>query len=303
MEQENKNYQKALEYHIKFHQNREFVINTESKARMSSLEAVWQVEIAKRETKILQEKNKQINKTNKLIKRKNEELDTFVYRVSHDLRGPISSLLGLHTIVKLDVKDTTALTYFDLYKEQITRLNSIILDLIELTRVRGWELKKTNIDFEKMVSECMSSFKYFPTYNKIDFQLEIQKDLQLLSDKSLMNTIIQNLLENAIKYSDTEKEAPYVAVVIQENRITKAISISVRDNGIGIDKEHQKKIFDMFFRVSNKVQGSGLGMYILKNAIDKLDGKIKLTSQPRVGSEFEVLIPIQPQKKQLNKTL
>ena len=118
-----------------------------------------------------------------------------------------------------------------------------------------------------------------------------------------MNTIIQNLLENAIKYSDTEKEAPYVAVVIQENRITKAISISVRDNGIGIDKEHQKKIFDMFFRVSNKVQGSGLGMYILKNAIDKLDGKIKLTSQPRVGSEFEVLIPIQPQKKQLNKTL
>lgn len=274
----------ALNYHIQYHEHKESVINSETSGRIKSLEAMWKADNMEREANIQMEKNVAIEK-------KNAELDTFVYRVSHDLRGPISSLLGLYTVVKMDIEDEKSLEYFEIYQEQISRLNIIIIDLIELTKVKDWALKKVGIDFDKMVNECISSFNYLPNFEHMVFDINIQKNLNIKSDRSLMNTLLQNLIENGIKYSKAEGNG---TLCIDINLVDeeKLLSIVIEDDGIGIAEEHKERIFEMFFRANSDVQGSGLGMYILKNAVDKLEGAIDLQTQLGKGSRFEILLPL-----------
>lgn len=272
----------ALKYHIAYHQNRKSVIESDTNDKLKGMEAVWRTETLEREANLQKRKNKEISK-------KNAELDKFVYRVSHDLRGPISSLIGLYNIVKKEITDKDSIYYFDLYNRQINRLNNIIIDLIELTRVREWQVQKDRIDFQQIVDDCLSAFNYLPNYDKISFNLNIDDDLDFHSDKSLINTIIQNLIENGIKYSKSEE--PFLNIdIIRDNEDN--LIIEVADNGIGIDEQYHEKIFDMFFRASEEVSGTGLGMYILSNAVDKLHGKIVLKSELGKGSSFKIVIPI-----------
>lgn len=280
-----KDEKKALRYHIQYHNNQQSVINSESSGKIKSLEAIWKAETLEREAKIQMEKNA-------VIEKKNAELDTFVYRVSHDLRGPISSLLGLYNVVGMDVEDKKALGYFDIYHQQITRLNNIIIDLIELTKVRDWEIKSVEIDFDQMVGDCIRSFNFMPNFEKIRFDIAIQNNMKIQSDRSLMNTVIQNLVENSIKYSKKDGN-PVVGISIRRLESDNTLRIKVQDNGIGIDEQDQERIFEMFYRANDDVQGSGLGMYILKNAVEKLEGEVKLESQLGKGSTFEIKIPIQ----------
>lgn len=272
----------ALKYHIEYHKSRKEVIEKDTSDKLKGMEAIWRTQTLEREAKIQIEKNSE-------IKKKNAELDNFVYRVSHDLRGPISSLIGLYNIVKKEIKDQDSLYYFDLYNRQINRLNYIIIDLIELTKVKDWQVQKSKIDFKVIVDDCLSAFNYLPNYSKINFIINIDEQLDFQSDKSLLNTIVQNLIENGIKYSKSEN--PYLKIDIQEVSKGENLCIKVSDNGIGIDKKYQKKIFDMFFRACEEVTGTGLGMYILDNAVEKLNGKIKLKSELGVGSTFEITIP------------
>ncbi len=272
----------ALKHHISYHKARKSVMEKGSNDKLRGMEAIWRTETLEREAKIQKEKNEE-------IKKKNKELDNFVYRVSHDLRGPISSLIGLYNIVKKEISDESSLYYFELYNRQITRLNGIIIDLIELTKVKDWQVQKSKIDFTQIVNDCLSAFTYLPNYDKILFNINIDKDLAFSSDKSLINTIIQNLLENGIKYS-TEK-SPYLNINVHLVDNGKSLLIKVADNGIGIDEIYHEKIFDMFFRACEEVTGTGLGMYILANAVAKLDGKIVLESKLGEGSSFEITVP------------
>jgi len=270
----------ALKYHIAYHKNRKSVIEKDSSDKLKGMEAIWRAETLERETEIQKTKNAEISK-------KNTELDNFVYRVSHDLRGPISSLIGLYNIVKKEITDELSIYYFDLYNRQINRLNNIIIDLIELTKVKDWHVQKDKIDFIQIVDDCLSSFNYLPKYAKVDIQLNIDEKINFLSDKSLVNTIIQNLIENGIKYARNEK--PFLKIDIQKE--DENLSIKVSDNGIGIDEIYHKKIFDMFFRACEEVSGTGLGMYILSKAIEKLEGNVQLESKLGVGSTFKITIP------------
>jgi signal transduction histidine kinase len=272
----------ALKYHIAYHQNRKEVIEKDTSDKLKGMEAIWRTETLEREANLQKIKNEEISK-------KNAELDKFVYRVSHDLRGPISSLIGLYSIVKKKITDKDSMYYFDLYNRQINRLNAIIIALIEMTRVRELQVRKDKIDFMKIVDDCLFSFNCLPNYDKISFDININRNLEFYSDKSLMNTIIQNLIENGIKYSSNEK--PYLKIEIVSDGVGNLV-IEVSDNGIGIDEQYHEKIFDMFFRASEEVSGTGLGMYILSDAVDKLHGKIVVESELGKGSNFKIVIPI-----------
>lgn len=278
------NESEALAHHIKFHDYKEQVINSEARSKMKSLESMWKMESLESEARIQRENNL-------IVEKKNEELDKFSSRVSHDLRGPISSLMGLHEVVKAEIEDDTALKYFELYHHRITRINQTIIDLLELSKVRDWQMSKTIIDFEDMVSECIDSFSYLPGFSKISFDIEIEKELKIQSDRSLMNTIIQNLLENSIKYARPDIDHPFVKVLIKQTA-EDYMCVIVEDNGIGIDAKYQEKVFDMFYRANDDVQGSGLGMYILKSAVEKLEGEVSLVSKVNEGTKFVILLPI-----------
>ena len=122
--------------------------------------------------------------------------------------------------------------------------------------------------------------------------IEIKKEIELIeliSEWAIINTILQNLIENAIKYSKKENE-PFVDIKIFIDR--QYIVIRVEDNGQGIPEQHQSNIFDMFFRANDKTQGSGLGLYILKRAVERLHGSIDVKSTLHIGSIFTVKLPV-----------
>ena len=266
-----------LEQHLVF---KDKVINKETKNVIQSIKSISEMEMLEREAHWQKEKKEE-------VELKNAELDTFVYKVSHDLRGPISSLLGLHQIVKIEIEDENSLHYFDLYHSQIQRLHGILMDFINLTQIREKKIEPVKIHFSKMIDECINAHRYYDNFEQISFDINID-NLDFKSDRSTINTIVQNLIENAIKYARNDV-SPIVHIKVYKRN--KQLHIEVNDNGIGINESYQQRIFEMFFRANDKVQGSGLGLYILKNAVEKLDGDVQFKSKLNEGSQFKVSIP------------
>ncbi len=223
----------------------------------------------------------------KLIEEKNSELDAFFYRISHDLKGPINTLLGLTNIARHDVADPKAQQYLQQQLIQVERLSNIITGLINLTKLTDGELKKVPINFDPLVRECVSSFNGYENFDNIQFLINIDSGLEYKSEWTLLNAILQNLIENAIKYARPDK--PFVRIGI--SKLTDGISIEVSDNGQGISADQHDKIFDMFYRATQNAQGSGLGLYILKRSVHRLKGTIEVRSQIGEGSTFFVHLP------------
>ncbi len=257
------------------------VITNETYKIIKSYDAILKIEALEHETLLQKERND-------IIEKKNEELDSFFYRVSHDLKGPISSLLGLHSLVQFDIKDKPALKLFDMYNAQVVRMNNIIMGLINLTEIKNTEELKSKIDFEKLVDECVHSSHYLDQSSRVIIKKDIEI-FEFISEWAIINTILQNLIENAIKYSKKENES-FVDIKISVDR--QGIVIRVEDNGQGIAEQHQGSIFDMFFRANDKTQGSGLGLYILKRAVERLHGSIDVKSTLHIGSIFTVKLPV-----------
>ena len=148
------------------------------------------------------------------------------------------------------------------------------------------------------MDEISANLKYMASNNQrqVALNYKISETGILVSDKGRINILLNNLISNAIRYQNPEVLNPIVDVEI--NMSDTSTGIIVKDNGIGIDKENQIKIFDMFFRVAENSVGSGLGLYLVKEIVDKLEGKINLDSEIGVGTKFSVVIP--NSYKQLN---
>ncbi|NOS93570.1 MAG: tetratricopeptide repeat-containing sensor histidine kinase [Cyclobacteriaceae bacterium] len=274
------NTQLALGYLENYFLQKEEVINNENYNIIKSYEALSKIESLEREAKAQKEKSE-------IVEKKNAELDSFFYRVSHDLKGPISSLLGLYNVVKLDIQEPKSLAIFDMYHSQAVRMNDIVIGLINLTEIKNTEKLKTKINFEKLVNECIDSCRYLTNFSRVKFEKSISV-YDFLSEWAIINTILQNLIENAIKYSRSNVESLIKISVFKDDG---HVIIHVEDNGQGIPPEHQSNIFNMFYRATEKNHGSGLGLYILKRAVERMQGDIDFVSVPNQGSAFEVRIP------------
>lgn len=286
VERQKGNPEKSLEYFKLYHEYKEKVLNTESIGKVKNMEVIMNARALEREAALQKEKNA-------IIERKNAELDSFVYRVSHDLKGPLSSLLGLQNVVLQDITDKASLKYFDLYHQQANRLNDMVVDLIDLTRIKDKELDLTLIDFNTLVNKCIDSFTYLDNFAGAEFDIKIEEDIQFYSDKGIINTIAQNLIENAIKYSKPE-ETNKIEISVYTNK--DMLSIKVSDAGIGISDALRPKIFDMFFRANQIQPGTGLGLFILKKAVDKLGGDTNVESKRGIGTKFTICLPLTDRK-------
>jgi signal transduction histidine kinase len=167
-------------------------------------------------------------------------------------------------------------------------MNNIVMGLINLTEIKNTRELKAKIDFEKLVDECVHSCHYLDQSSIITIKKDIEP-IEFYSEWAIINSILQNLIENAIKYSRKEAE-PFVDISIRTDGDD--IVIVVKDNGQGIPENHLPLIFDMFYRANDKVKGSGLGLYILKRAVERLRGTIDVKSTLHAGSVFTVKLPI-----------
>ena len=277
------NFELALKYLTQYLQEKESVINGRTAKVIEGYSSLNKMEKLEQELKVQKAKSA-------LEAQKNIELDSFFYRVSHDLKGPISSMSSLGYLAKHDVSDEKALSYIDEYDKNVSRLNNILSELLNLARISYNSDNKEPINFGKLINECITSYKFLDNYDKINFQIKIE-EVAFKSKWSLVNSILQNLIENAIKYLRVEENEPTISIDVTSSDKSELL-ITIKDNGIGMSEEDVKKVFKMFFRANRKVEGTGLGLHIVKRAVDQLNGRIDVESKLNKGTTFNVWLPL-----------
>ena len=241
-------------------------------------------------TKNLEEMTREIQGVNEALKKTNAELDTFVYSTSHDLRSPLMSVLGLVGIARKDEKAENRELYYKMIEERIHALDISIKNIIDYSRNSRIDVAKEPIDFDHLIDDVVNSLAHMENADKITFQKTVEVAPVIFHDKKRIEAVLNNLVANAIKYHDVTKEAPRIEVIV--SAADELLKISVKDNGTGIDPAYQQKIFTMFFRASERSKGSGLGLFIVKETVSKMGGKIELDSVPGLGSCFTIELPL-----------
>jgi PAS domain S-box-containing protein len=244
-------------------------------------------------TKDLVDKEQRLEIQNEELHKTNSELDRFVYSTSHDLRAPLKSMLGLIGIVKRseEPSNTDQMTRLEMLNDSVVRLDSFIEDILNYSRNTRIDVVKEEINFEEIIEEIIISHKFMEGVNELKPLVEIDQKEKFISDKKRIIVIFNNIISNAIKYKDTSKEESFVSISVECD--SEKAMITIKDNGIGIAEEKQEKVFDMFYRATKLSTGSGLGMYIVKETLEKLGGSITLESGLNRGTKFSIQIPNQ----------
>ncbi len=225
------------------------------------------------------------------LKRTNFELDSFVYRASHDLRAPLRSVLGLINLIKIEKDDAQKVRFLALVEKSINKLDTFISDLTHFSRNTRMALQRAEIDFKAQIEECLENLRYMEKADRVEARVSLEQQAPFFSDPQRISIVLQNLISNAIKYQRTNVES-YVSIQVRTDE--HACTLVVADNGKGIEAEYLSRIFEMFFRASEDSYGSGLGLYITAQVIEKLGGKVNVVSHYGEGTRFEVSIPNRP---------
>ena len=238
---------------------------------------------------------KQLKEQNSELKKLNEELDNFVYRVSHDLRAPNSSILGLIDIILHHEQDPVKVReLLLLVRKSLLKQDHFIKDILDYSRNSRLEVKPEEINFRETFEEVAMELRNGYQKETIDLSIDIQQDRPFATDNSRLHIILNNLLSNSFKYLNPQEQESRVEVRVEVTE--KEAHITIEDNGIGIEKSRQEKVFDMFYRATDKKPGSGLGLYIVKEALLKLEGSVSLESEIGEGTKVEIQIPNQYQQ-------
>lgn len=222
------------------------------------------------------------------LKKVNSELDQFVYSVSHDLRAPLSSVLGLINIARHEQDRGTLMHYLDLQEKSILKLDAFIREIMDLSKNARLTIQKEPIDFQQLVNEVFEEQQYDQDTTSIEKISHIEQ-INFHSDVKRVKVILRNLISNALRYANLNQAHPFVAVRVYMR--DKEAIVEIEDNGLGIHPDHQPYIFKMFYRANESKSGSGLGLYIVKETVDKLSGNVRVYSLPGKMTKFTVSLP------------
>lgn len=229
------------------------------------------------------------------LKKINKELDSFVYSVSHNLRAPLRSVLGLINLARMeDEKQGRLFTdYFRMMETSMNKLDETLKEILDYSRNARQDLHIERIDISKLLSDNLERMQFMPGAEQIAKKIDIREHCPLYSDRYRISVIFNNIISNAIKYYDKYKEEHYLRIFIEVK--PDAVHMEFEDNGIGIDREYLNKVFDMFFRATQNNEGAGLGLYIVQEAVEKLRGKVTIKSELHKGTTFIIDIPNLPE--------
>ncbi|QSE98853.1 MASE1 domain-containing protein [Fulvivirga lutea] len=265
----------AQEKLLKFNENLEEMVKIRTKALNSQIDTRRKAE-------------EKLQNTNDELVKRNVELDNFVYSVSHDLRAPIASMLGIVNLAKKEDDIVMKDMYFDMINGSAEQLDNFIKEILDQSQNARSEVKNDVVDFNQIIEETFDHFKYASADGKpVKKNITIKGDRTFTSDPWRIKVILNNLISNAIRYRNGK--SPVVDVTVKvENELAK---IEVKDNGRGIPAEHLDKVCNMFYRATDDGAGSGLGLYIVKETVDKLGGELKVNSEVGKGTTINVSIP------------
>lgn len=220
----------------------------------------------------------------------NKQLDQVIYKTTHDLKAPIMSALGLVNLAeKAPVEQRDE--YLALIKRSLLKLNSFIEEMNNFFRNEKLALQREKISLRTLINDEIHDLKNLYHADKVRIEVKVEEVSDFFSDMIRMKTIVANILTNAIKYADPGKTDPFIKVVVKVG--AEFCEIAVTDNGIGIETEHLEKIFDLFHRATTVSHGTGIGLFIVKDTIERLNGTIEVQSEIGVGTTFSMHIPNQ----------
>ncbi|WMJ74595.1 sensor histidine kinase [Cytophagaceae bacterium ABcell3] len=235
------------------------------------------------------ELEEKVNERTMELQEKNRQLDSFVYKASHDIKGPLKSIMGL-TSVALKDDPSRSKEYLTHIMKSTKRLDILLHDLLDLTKLqREKPLEITEVHIEDLIKEVILSFKNVEGFSEMKMDIINKAGNTIPMDKNLIYSIIQNFVENSIKYRDPEKAQPMLKIIVKSTK--QGIIFTFKDNGLGVPKGYQEAIFDMFTKVNESSNGFGIGLHIVKLSVNKLGGTITMNSTEGKGTEFKVIIP------------
>jgi len=227
--------------------------------------------------------------TREQLEKSNEELSHFLYKSSHDLRGPLVSILGLISLTEMEnTTDTERDHYLNLIRTSTTRISHKLDSLLHATRLKDKPLELEPVNLHVLVKETIEDLLSKEESPAVEVLVDVTNDLTITTDKVLMQTLIFNLVENGIRFRNPERDPAqvWVSVRLEGNNLI----LKVRDNGVGIPESEREKVFEMFVRSDFKRGGSGLGLYLVQKIVEKLDGKIDLQSKVGDGTSVKVTL-------------
>ncbi len=224
-------------------------------------------------------------RTSKLLK-VNQELDKIVYSASHDLSAPLKSILGLINLSKIENKNVSLDANFNHMERSVRRMENVILRLTQLSTNLENKVRKRKVLFDNLVSEVICSLNFSIVEGRDNIIRNYDRGIKIIADGMRLKIVLENLISNALKYKKSDAK-----VFITISEIDDSYKIDIMDEGIGISKDKMKNIFHMFYRGTEQSEGAGLGLYITKEILDKLKGKISVESKEDEYTVFTVLLP------------
>jgi len=234
------------------------------------------------------EAEEKLQRTNHELSKRNTELDNFVYSVSHDLRAPIASVLGLINLAKKDKDVAMKDVYLDKINSSAQQQDNFIKEILDQSRNSRLDVKREEIKFEPMIEETFNQLKFATSTGKsVERIINVNQSKPFYCDQWRLKVILNNIISNAIRYRNGKDPVIKVDVDINEY----GVKLAIEDNGKGIAKEHLDKVYKMFYRATDDGAGSGLGLYIVKETIEKLQGNIRIESEVGKGTTVLMEIP------------
>ncbi|MFN5324226.1 MAG: ATP-binding protein [Bacteroidota bacterium] len=223
------------------------------------------------------------------LKKINAELDNFVYSISHDLRAPLLSIKGILRLITMKEKlGETATNYIKMADSSVDRLDLTVQEILDYSRNARLDLQITEFDLSMVIEDIFNDLRY-GSEREISFALHFEGSKIIKSDRYRMSTLLKNIIGNSVKYRNRKINNSMVEVTVIHKNET--LEISVADNGIGIAAHNTEKIFEMFYRASSDVTGTGLGLYICKEIISRLGGQIRVESELGIGTTMHITLP------------
>ncbi len=222
------------------------------------------------------------------LKQAYKELDTFFYRSSHDFRRPLTTFMGLAEVAKITLKDNVALDLFDKVNETAHNLDKMLMKLQSISDLGVQELVQKELFVEEILTQARNLFDQELLHRGIMFHIDVDPRLSFNSYPALIKIILSNLIENSIAFRAPENPT----ITLRGLKELATVRIEVEDNGGGIYEEYLSRVFDMYFRANEQSKGNGLGLYIVKKAVDKLNGSVSIVSQVGVGTKVTLIFPL-----------
>lgn len=231
---------------------------------------------------------KELESRTRELQKAYDELDQFVYSASHDLRSPLTSLKGIMNLARMEGENQGQ--YMEMIEQVVDKMDQYVLNIINYYRGNRLEMVEEQVDLTELFEDLIQEIKFHPDANGVKFNLDLQTDNEILSDRLKLHLIFRNLIQNAVKYqrSDAENKNIQIKSYYKDDKIC----FEITDNGAGIEDSMKLKLFDMFKRSHHPKSGMGLGLFIVHQCVNKMGGEIYYETSVGKGTSFYVYLPI-----------